>query len=187
MKIEDRDKIAFTTLLGNFRFKRMPFGLRNAPSSFQRLLYRIRSALKNTFLIVYTDDVEILSSYFDEHLDDRSQVFERLRLFKLHVNYAKCSFKREIARNKISWSFDLPGMNQTRCSKYKHNHGNETTRKCETAVPISAKGTVVSTICPKLLQCCQTYQTKNTPWQWGPAQDQTFVSQKMLLTTTSIL
>lgn len=64
----------------------------NTLSSFQRLMDRVRSALKNTFVIVYLHDVVVLSSSFVEHLDDLCQVFEWLRLFKLHVNRVKCSF-----------------------------------------------------------------------------------------------
>lgn len=74
---EDRDKTAFTTPLGNFRWKRMPFGLRNAPSTFQRLIDRFKSGLKDIFLLAYLDDLIILSSTFQEYLEHLRRVFER--------------------------------------------------------------------------------------------------------------
>lgn len=76
MKVEDRDKTTFTAPLGNIRFKRMSFELHNAPSLFQ--------GPKNTLVIVYLNDVMILSFDIDEHLDDLSQLIELLRLVKLH-------------------------------------------------------------------------------------------------------
>ncbi|XP_062528800.1 retrovirus-related Pol polyprotein from transposon 17.6 [Bombyx mori] len=92
----DRDKTAFITPFGTFRFTRMPFGLKNAPSTFQRLIDRFRSgsSLQGIVLLAYLDDLLIISEDFESHLEDLRKVFERLRLFGLRANRAKCFFAR---------------------------------------------------------------------------------------------
>lgn len=86
----DRDKTGFVTPFGTFRYTRMPFGLVTAPSTFQRLMDRFKSGLTDVALLVYLDDLIVLSSSFSEHLSDLRQVFARLNLFKLKLNRAKC-------------------------------------------------------------------------------------------------
>ncbi|GBM00599.1 Retrovirus-related Pol polyprotein from transposon 17.6 [Araneus ventricosus] len=70
----------------------MPFGLRNAPATFQRLIDKFRAFLKNVFALSYLDDFIILLETFDQHISDLQTVFERLSLFKLHSNREKCHF-----------------------------------------------------------------------------------------------
>lgn len=92
---EDRDKTAFVSPFGTFRFRRMPFGLRNSPATFQRLIDRFRSGLKDITIVCYLDDILIISDNLEEHLSHLRQVFDRLRLFNLRANRDKCVFGRE--------------------------------------------------------------------------------------------
>ncbi|GFX57694.1 retrovirus-related Pol polyprotein from transposon 297 [Trichonephila clavipes] len=89
---EDRDKTAFTCPFGIYKFTRMPFGLRNAPATFQRLIDKFRSGLNNVLALPYLDDIIILSPTFQKRLSDLEQVFKRLSLFKLNANREKCNF-----------------------------------------------------------------------------------------------
>lgn len=88
MRESDRDKTAFLTPFGTYRFKRMPFGLKNAPSTFQRLIDRFRSgaSLKNITLLAYMDDLLVISEGFDQHIADLRAVFDRLRMYNLCAN-----------------------------------------------------------------------------------------------------
>ncbi|GFU95179.1 retrovirus-related Pol polyprotein from transposon 17.6 [Trichonephila clavipes] len=71
----------------------MPFGLRNAPATFQRLIGKFRSGLKDVFALSYLDDIIVLSETFEKHLEVLEKVFEkRLSIFKLHANRDKCHF-----------------------------------------------------------------------------------------------
>ncbi|GBN33923.1 Retrovirus-related Pol polyprotein from transposon opus, partial [Araneus ventricosus] len=88
----DQDKTAFICPFGTYKYLRMPFGLRNAPATFQRLVDKFRAGLKNVFALSYLDDIIILSETFDQHITDLQIVFERLSLFKLHANREKCHF-----------------------------------------------------------------------------------------------
>ncbi|XP_036322142.1 uncharacterized protein LOC118736151 [Rhagoletis pomonella] len=89
---KDRDKTCLITPFGTYRFKRMPFGLRNAPETFQRLIDRFKTALPNIQILAYLDDNIICSHSFLNHLKDLHIVFEKLEKFKLGVNNAKCRF-----------------------------------------------------------------------------------------------
>jgi len=64
----DREKTAFTTPLGLYEFNRMPFGLCNAPATFQRLMQRCLGNLVNDSLLIYLDDVVVFSPDFNSHL-----------------------------------------------------------------------------------------------------------------------
>lgn len=79
MKKQDQDKTSFITPFGLYRFKRMPFGLKNAPSTFQRLVNRFRIGIPNVLILAYLDDLIIISETFESHLKDIKLVFDRLK------------------------------------------------------------------------------------------------------------
>ncbi|GFT77737.1 retrovirus-related Pol polyprotein from transposon 297 [Trichonephila clavipes] len=88
----DQDKTAFVCPFGTFRYKRMPFGLRNAPATFQRLMDQFRNGLPNVNILVYLDDIVVLSETFEQHIEDLRMVFDRHKKFKLCANREKCKF-----------------------------------------------------------------------------------------------
>ena len=90
MAPEDRPKTAVTTPFGLFEFNRMPFGLRNAAQTFQRLMDEIFRDLP--FVTVYVDDILIASESHQQHLQHISTVFSRICDYGLAVNLAKCTF-----------------------------------------------------------------------------------------------
>ena len=73
-----KDKSAFTTHAGLFEFERMPFGLCNAPATFQRLMQAVLAGMEWKFCFVYLDDILVCSRTLEEHLDHFQQVFNRL-------------------------------------------------------------------------------------------------------------
>ena len=89
---EDRLKTAFITPFGSYVFKRMPFGLRNAPATFQRLIDKFRNGLPQILILAYLDDIIICSENFSTHLNDLQTVFERLKQFGFKLNRDKCRF-----------------------------------------------------------------------------------------------
>ena len=74
-----KQKAAFCTRSGLWEWNVMPFGLCNAPATFQRLMDRILSGLQWQICLVYLDDVIVLSSTVDQMLERLRQVFSRLR------------------------------------------------------------------------------------------------------------
>ena len=89
---QDRDKTAFVTHKGQFRWTCMPFGLTNGPATFQRLMNLALKGIAWKDCLVYLDDIIIWSSTFDEHLRQLRAVFERLRAAKVKLKKKKCSF-----------------------------------------------------------------------------------------------
>ena len=90
MDIADREKTAFTTRHGLFEFQVMPFGLCNAPGTFQRLMEFVLAGLQWQTCLVYLDDVIVYSRDFDEHLKRLREVFEGLRQASLKLKPSKC-------------------------------------------------------------------------------------------------
>lgn len=88
----DKAKTAFCTPFGLFEFNRMPFGLCNAPGTFQRLMERILGDQSFHSLLLYLDDVVIFSTSFQEHLRRLELVLDRLRQHGLKLKLSKCHF-----------------------------------------------------------------------------------------------
>ncbi|GBM26114.1 Retrovirus-related Pol polyprotein from transposon 17.6 [Araneus ventricosus] len=76
---EDREKTAFTTGQGLWQFKVMPFGLCNAPATFERLMETVLCELSSEACLVYLDDIIIAERTFEEYLNNLRKVFERLQ------------------------------------------------------------------------------------------------------------
>lgn len=89
---KDRHKTAFITPFGLYEYQRMPFGLCNAPATFQRLMQAIMSDLVFQMVLVYLDDLLVYSSTFEGHLVRLETVLQRLRETGLKVKVEKCHF-----------------------------------------------------------------------------------------------
>ena len=92
----DKAKTAFRVgSLGFFECNRMPFGLCNAPATFQRLMERCMGDLNLRDCLIYLDDIIIFSSTFEEHLQRLQAVFENLEKHNLKLKPSKCEFFKE--------------------------------------------------------------------------------------------
>ena len=76
---EHRAKTAFSTHRGLFQFRRMPFGLCNAPGTFERVMEVVMRGLQWKTCLVYLDDIVVFSASFEEHLERLEEVLQRLR------------------------------------------------------------------------------------------------------------
>lgn len=95
MAERDKEKTAFSTLEGHFEYTRMPFGLKNAPPTFQRLMNAVLVGLQGIDCYVYLDDIVIFGSTLAEHNKRLRAVFERLREARLSLQPGKCRFLRK--------------------------------------------------------------------------------------------
>ena len=88
---KSRAKSAFVVPMGKWEFKRMPFGLSQAPAYFQLLIDKVLMGC-SSFAMGYLDDIIIFSKSEEEHLHHLEEIFTRLRKFGLKMKHEKCSF-----------------------------------------------------------------------------------------------
>lgn len=92
MAEDSKHKTAFVTHDSLYEFNRLPFGLTNAPSIFQRLMDRVLMGLRYNSCLVYLDDVVIFGKTFEEHNANLEKVFHAFRRANLKLNAPKCTF-----------------------------------------------------------------------------------------------
>ena len=90
--LEDQEKTTFTCPYGTFAFRRMPFGLCNAPGTFQRCMMTIFSDMVEKTIEVFMDDFSVLGSSFDNCLENLRSVLVRCEETNLVLNWEKCHF-----------------------------------------------------------------------------------------------
>ena len=112
MAPESQQYTAFTVgNLGSYEFTHLPFGLCNAPATFQHLMQNTLGELNLTYCVIYLDDIIVFGRMEEEHLEHLHMVFERFREFNLKLKPLKCSFfQLEIMylAHHISWRGILP-------------------------------------------------------------------------------
>ena len=97
MEPSSREKTAFSTYSGLYEFCKIPFGLVNAPVTFQRLMEVVFSGLARDGCLVYLDDVLVIGKTLDEHNENLAKVFARIREAGLKLKPKKCRFaQREV-------------------------------------------------------------------------------------------
>ncbi|XP_070679611.1 uncharacterized protein [Malus domestica] len=89
---EDQEKTTFTCPFGTFAYRRMPFGLCNAPATFQRCMMSIFTGLVEHVVEVFMDDFSVFGDSFDQCLQNLSLVLERCIKTNLVLNWEKCHF-----------------------------------------------------------------------------------------------
>ena len=95
MKEEDVGKTTFRTHNDHFEFCVMPFGLCNAPSSFQAMMNSTFGPHLRKFIIVFFDDILIYSRTFQEHMSHLEQAFQILLVGKFFLKLSKCTFAQQ--------------------------------------------------------------------------------------------
>ena len=92
LAIDNQEKTAFVTPVGNYHYKVMPFSLKNAGSTYQRMMTKMFEPQLGKHVEVYIDDMVVKSKLVSEHLAYLTNIFEILRRHKLRLNVSKCSF-----------------------------------------------------------------------------------------------
>lgn len=95
MCAEDKAKTAFKTHHGHYQFKIMPFGMCNAPATFQCVMNVVLNPCLRRSVLVFMDDILVYSQTLEEHVAHLHEVFTLLQQQQLFVKRGKCSFACE--------------------------------------------------------------------------------------------
>ena len=88
----DQEKTLFVTSQGLFCYKMMPFGLKNAGATYQKLMNKMFANQIERNVQVYVDDMLVKSWREDNHLEDLKETFDTLRFYNMKLNPSKCAF-----------------------------------------------------------------------------------------------
>ncbi|KAI5337380.1 hypothetical protein L3X38_016651 [Prunus dulcis] len=106
MHPEDQAHTSFITDRGLYCYKVMPFGLKNAGATYQRLVNHLFAPLIGHTMEVYVDDMLVKSRTADQHIPNLSAMFTILKQYKMRLNPTKCAFG--VGFRQISWLHDQP-------------------------------------------------------------------------------
>ncbi|GJW93888.1 reverse transcriptase domain-containing protein [Tanacetum coccineum] len=90
--LEDQEKTSFTCPYGTFAYQRMPFGLCNAPVTFQRCMTAIFHDMIEDFMEVFMDDFSVFNNCFNHCLSNLDKMLARCKKTNLVLNWEKCHF-----------------------------------------------------------------------------------------------
>lgn len=187
---QSRDKTAFVTPDGQFEFNRMPFGLVNAPSVFQRTMNKIiqSSSIVSAYTLVYMDDILIPAKSFDEGLKRLDEVLNLLSNNGLTMNLSKCNFffdKIDYLGYEVSAKGVRPGLVKTKAiSEFPApNNPHEVRRFLGLASFFRrfVKGFAI------LAQPLTALLKKDAQWRWGDVQAEAFIKLKDALVDRPVL
>lgn len=185
---DSRPKTAFVTPDGQFEYNRMPFGLVNAPSVFQRAINKILAEAKIKYALVYMDDILIPSKDFDEGLIRLREVLKLLRNGGLTLKISKCYFFYEnidFLGFEVSANGIRPGSKKTEAvSKFLNPKNQHELRQF-----LGLSGffrrfiqnyALITAPLTDLLK-------KDKEWMWGEVEEKSFTHLKKLLTERPVL
>ena len=92
LALDDQEKTAFITPTGNYHYKVMSFGLKNAGSTYQMMMTKMFEPQLGKNIEVYIDDMVVKSKVVSEHMGNLRNIFKILGEHKLRLNASKCSF-----------------------------------------------------------------------------------------------
>jgi hypothetical protein len=95
MQVGDEYKTAFKTHQGHYQFRVIPFGLTNAPATFQCIMNEVLAPFLRKFVMVFLDDILIYSPSLEAHLEHVKLVLGKLREHQLYMKRSKCSFAQQ--------------------------------------------------------------------------------------------
>lgn len=95
LRAEDRTKTALSTEYAHFEYKSMPFGLKGASATFQRLMSSVLSGMQGLKCLVYLDNIIVFGETLKVHNDKLREVFARLRMHNLKLRPDKYEFLRK--------------------------------------------------------------------------------------------
>ena len=188
IKKEHRQYTAFSFDNQLYQYKRISFGLVNAPARFQQLMAKVLKGLIGKFCFVYMDDILVFSKSFDDHIDHIRQVSERLRDAKLTCRVDKCSF----GKTKVKYLGYIISEKGIQKDPKKESAVREfpvpnNTKKLAQFLGLASW---YRDFCPNLstiAEPLQRLQRKGVKWEWTEQCQKSFEAVKSLLLSDTVL
>ena len=184
---DQRKYTAFVTESGLYEWTVLPFGLKNAPSIFQRVMHKIFGDLEHSVLF-YLDDILVHTVTVQEHLNTLETVLERIRKYGLRIGLPKCNFFQ--TRLKFL-GLEIDGYTVKACAQYvsKVLKLKEPTNKKELG---SLMGAIqyIGAFIPGLQQLAwplNKLRSGGMKWQWQEEQKEAFRKLKNAVEHTQVL
>lgn len=194
IRIQESDvpKTAFNTRYGKFEWRVLPFGLCNAPPSFQARMNDVLGDYIDKFCLVYLDDICIFSRTLEEHKTHLRLILQRLQQYSLIVNLKKCSFmKRELEflGFLVSHKGILPSKSKIEAIKNWKRPCNvqEVRQFVGLAQHYRRFIPLFASIASPLTDLTKGTGTKRRPVLWTPDCETSFLKIKQLLTSAPVL
>ena len=184
---DDRPKTAFNTQYGHYEFKVLPFGLTNAPSTFQRVMNGVLRKHK-LYCLVFVDDIIIFSNNFEEHLNHMQNIFDSVATAGLTIKMKKCKLGQDEVKflgHLISHHTIKP--NPEKVSAVSSYPTPRTIYELQSFLGLVG---YYRRFIPKLSSIAQPLYKllkKNAIWIWRDSQQQAFQRLKSTLTSAPIL
>lgn len=188
MEDASKEKTAFSTLGRHYQYEKMPFGLKNAPATFQRAMNDVLGELLREGVMVYLDDVVIHSPNLTNHLELLDKVLQRFQDTGFKVNLKKCHFlKQEVGFLGHVVTIGGVKMDPSKVSAVRECAAPRDVKQLQAFLGLAGfyRRFVAgySGITAPLTQLLK----KNTPFQWGEEQQTAFQNIKDALQQHPIL
>jgi hypothetical protein len=184
----DRDKTAFVTRRGVFRFKVLSFGLANAPALFQRLMDLILTGLTWEICLVFLDDTIVFSRTFEEHIERLTKVFNRLHEAGLKLKPSKCRlFQQRVTflGNVVSAAGIEPDPEKIEAVRTWPRPRNLTEVRAFVGLSSYYRSHIRGFA--EIARPLHELSKKNQCFQWTSRQEESFIQLKQCLTSAPVL
>ena len=189
MAEEDKEKTAFICSKGLYEYNVMPFGLKNAPGTFQRVMDEIlKECMDDDYVVVYLDDIMIYSESFKEHIRHVEEVLRRIRKASLILKLKKCKFgsdKIEFLGHEIGRNGIKPG--ELKVKKIKDMERPKTVKDVRSFVMLCSYYRKFVKDFSKISKPLTELVKKDVKFEWTNKQEEAFRKLKEKLTSYPIL
>ena len=182
------EKTAFCTNLGQWEYLVMPFGLCNAPSTFQRLMNEVFKQEINSFVLVYLDDILIYSHSMEEHWGHLQHALDKLRRARLYGRLHKCEFLKD----KVDYLGFEVGRDGIRTSPEKVRAildwpRPQSVHDVRSFLGLASYYRKFIKGFSQLAKPMTDLTRDKVAWSWGDAQEHSFTALKVAIATAPIL
>lgn len=185
---EDQPKTAFSTREGHFQYRRMPFGLKGAPATFQRLMTTVLSGIQGIKCLVYLDDVVVFGENLSTHNERLREVLNRMRKYNMKLQPDKCEFLRK----EVCYLGHVIGHtgvrpDEKRIEAVRNFPEPKTTRELKGFLGLAGYYRRFIPNFSKIAKPLTELLKKDVPYAWNDKTEKAFVTLKNLLISEPIL